>query len=77
MKRPRTDYTVRPNQQTHRLQEDLWDVVLAKTIQVTTAVGQEAAQELADRLNEDHWYLKRGQTRQDMHGTRKSVERKE
>lgn len=73
----RTDYTIRPNQQTHRLQADLWDVMLANRVRITTAVGEERAQFLADQLNEDCWYFNRGQTRAEMHGTRKSLDRKE
>jgi hypothetical protein len=65
MKPPRNDFKIRPNRQTQRLQKDLWDVVCAGRDHITTARSQEAAQEIADRLNMDPYALDRGQTRAD------------
>ena len=65
MKPPRNDFKIRPNRQTQRLQKDLWDVISGGRYNVTTARSQEAAQDIADRLNMDPYALDRGQTLDD------------
>lgn len=74
MKKPRNDFTVRPNTQLERPQTDLWDIVVARQ-RFMTVVGQVRAQEIADELNKDPWFLDRGQTRFELHGAVKSVAR--
>jgi len=67
MKKTRNDFTVRPNQQSQRVesQPDLWDVVIGRSELITTVQGQEGAQAVADMLNKDCYALYRGQTRAD------------
>tara|TARA_R110000850_G_C9815170_1_gene451881 strand:+ start:147 stop:368 length:222 start_codon:yes stop_codon:yes gene_type:complete len=65
MKSLRNDYTIRPNTQSRREAQGLWDVVVAQSILVTVAKSEEAAQDIADRLNIDAFALGRGDTRAD------------
>jgi|TARA_R110000851_G_scaffold176007_1_gene322505 hypothetical protein len=65
MKPPRNDYTVRRNTQSHRQAQGLWDVVMARSVLITIAKSEEAAQDIADRLNIDPSALDRGDTRAD------------
>ena len=74
MKKRRKDFTIRPNNQPQRTQVDLWDVVAGREL-ITTVQGQAQAQAVADALNVDPWFLDRGQTRFDLRGAVKSVER--
>lgn len=57
MARIRNDYTIRKNRQYQRSQKNLWDVVVAKSILVTTAQSEEAAKIIADALNKDPYAL--------------------
>lgn len=76
MKKRRNDFTVRPNRQPERTQIDLWDVVVGRPAElITTVQGEAKAQEIADNLNRDPWFLDRGQTRFELRGAVKSVER--
>ena len=72
----RHDFSIQLNTQKNRKQEGLWNVVTASRL-ITTARSEGEAQRIADNLNADPWYLDRGQTREAMHGVRKSVERDE
>lgn len=74
MAKIRSDFKVRPNTQTERTQENLWDVVVAREL-VTTVVGKEAAESVASKLNNDPWYMDRGQTRADRYSVNPTVER--
>lgn len=74
MKKHRKDFTIRPNTQTNRPQVDLWDVIVGREL-VTTAQSEAEAQAIADALNVDPWFLDRGQTRFELRGAVKSVER--
>jgi hypothetical protein len=65
MTAPSNDYSVRPNTQTHRQSQELWDVVVAKSILVTSTRTEAEACSIADRLNIDPDALNRGQTRAD------------
>lgn len=62
MKRKCNDFTIAPNTQTERVQEDLW-VVLCAGERITTTVGKQKAQKTADALNLDWAALERGETR--------------
>lgn len=65
MKAPRSDFTVRPNRQNQRSQLDLWDVILAHATLVTTTTNEQDAQDIADALNIDPYFLDRGKTSAD------------
>jgi len=67
MLKKRNDFTIRPNDQPQRktATSDLWDIVIGRSILITTVKGKLEAQSLADKLNEDSHYLYRGQTRSD------------
>jgi|AntRauMFilla1563_2_1112583.scaffolds.fasta_scaffold35135_3 glycosyltransferase A (GT-A) superfamily protein (DUF2064 family) len=61
MKAPRKDFTIRPNDQPQRREQiNLWDVVIGKVELITTCRSELDAQQLADKLNIDPWYLSRG-----------------
>jgi hypothetical protein len=74
LKKNRKDFVIRPNRQPERKQTDLWDVTAGKVL-ITTVQGEAAAQEVADNLNRDPWFLDRGQTRFELRGAVKSVPR--
>jgi hypothetical protein len=59
MKKIRRDFTVTKNTQSERqeAQPDLWNVMLAKSYRISIVTGKKAAQDLADKLNIDPWYL--------------------
>ena len=59
MKKIRRDFTIVKNSQSERVaaQPDLWNVMLAKKERITTVTGKQTAQDLADKLNKDPWYL--------------------
>jgi len=63
MKTKHIDFTIRPNTQSERIQEDLWDVMIGGTEVFTITQGRKNAQALADQLNQDPYTFERGQTR--------------
>lgn len=76
MTKIRTDYGIRPNNQTNRENQNLWDVIEAGKTLITIAKSEEQAQAIADRLNLDPYALDRGQTRLDRGGS-KNYERRD
>tara|TARA_Y100000389_G_C17389070_1_gene478784 strand:+ start:563 stop:757 length:195 start_codon:yes stop_codon:yes gene_type:complete len=50
-----------------RLGQELWQIVTGKTL-VTICRSEEAAVEMCENLNNDRWFLDRGQTRKDRWG---------
>lgn len=76
MTKIRNDFKVQPNTQHNRTQENLWDIVVGGARFITTS-SKEKADGLATLLNKDPHHMYRGQTRAEMYGAEKSIDRKE
>lgn len=57
----RQDFKVVPSRAPNRNTEDLWEIRVGGTIRYTTIRGKDKADAICQKLNEDPFFLERGQ----------------